>query len=147
MASTHPDTIQPGQPPPQACSQCKGVRKTFICIQCNNFAFCDECWPKWVLHGDGATGYNGKPHEKSDPKVMERLRRTLDPSVSEAEKDRQLEVDDETTWFGVVRDAAQRESLHDHGRFTMLMSESSDSGQQTGQQYPQLVSFIGQTGK
>ncbi|KAI9690171.1 MAG: hypothetical protein M1822_009132 [Bathelium mastoideum] len=51
--------------------------------------------------------------------------------------------DEDTTWFGVAKDTANVPVLQDYGRYATLMANSA-----TGERvrYPQLVSFIGQTG-
>lgn len=131
--------------PYKPCSTCEANTRTFICIQCNNLAFCNTCWSCWVLHTDGATGWGGRPHEKSDPHVVTRLREILEPSISDADHDRNLELDDDTTWFGVVRHASHQPVFQDYGRFAALMSENQSD--EAEDRYPQLVSFIGQTGK
>lgn len=61
-----------------------------------------------MLHADGATGWGGRPHEKSDPRVITRLRGILEPSTSYADYEKSLESDDDTTWFGVVRNPSQQ---------------------------------------
>lgn len=131
--------------PYKPCSRCKANTRTFICIQCNSLVFCDTCWSGWELHADGATGWGGRPHEKSDPHVVTRLREILEPSTSDADHDRNLELDDDTTWFGVVRDASHQQVFQDYGRFAALMGENQSD--EAEDRYPQLVSFIGQTGK
>lgn len=140
-----PQQLAPRSCSYEPCSQCAANTKTFICIQCNNLAFCEACWPTWVLHVDGATGWGGRPHEKADPHVITRLREILEPSTTDADHDRNLELDDDTTWFGVVRDASHQHVFQDYGRFAALMGESQSDYDED--RYPQLVSFIGQTGK
>ncbi|KAJ4391044.1 hypothetical protein N0V93_004658 [Gnomoniopsis smithogilvyi] len=131
--------------PARSCSQCQSESKTvYSCIQCNNLAFCNDCWSKWVLHQDGAVGYDGRPHEQSDPTVVRVLRQILEPVRSDADIDLEHQVDEDTTWFGVSRDSSNQPMLHDYGRFATLVSESQT--QEPGNRYPQLVSFIGQTG-
>lgn len=45
-------------PAAQPCQTCgTTLVKTYTCIQCNNLAFCDTCWPRWVLHVAGAVGW------------------------------------------------------------------------------------------
>jgi hypothetical protein len=128
------------------CQTCKSTDKiTFSCIQCNNLSFCDECWSKWILHADGAVGWDSRPHEKSNPQVVQRLRQILEPSRTETDHETELITDEDTTWFGVGRDASNQPIFQDHGRFATLMSESQTPD--VGERWPQLVSFIGQTGK
>ncbi|KAI0024490.1 FabD/lysophospholipase-like protein [Xylariomycetidae sp. FL0641] len=130
---------------PRPCQTCGTTDdKTFTCIQCNNLAFCDGCWPKWVLHLPGAVGWNGKPHEKSDPMVVRRLRQILEPKRSEHEHENELLEDCDTTWFGFGRDAMGHPLLHDHGRFAAIMAETQTN--ETRERHPMLASFIGETG-
>ncbi|KAI1505709.1 hypothetical protein F5X99DRAFT_215888 [Biscogniauxia marginata] len=129
----------------QPCQTCDTtVEKTFTCIQCNNLAFCEVCWPKWVLHVSGAVGWNGKPHEKADPIVVHRLRQILEPTRTEAEHEFELLEDQDTTWFGFGRDAYGHPLLHDYGRFAAIMAETTTD--EHNERYPQLASFIGETG-
>ncbi|KAI8963493.1 FabD/lysophospholipase-like protein [Daldinia sp. FL1419] len=129
----------------QPCQTCgTNAEKTFTCIQCNNFAFCDACWPKWFLHTPGAVGWNGKPHEKADPIVVHRLRQILEPTRTEAEHESELLEDRDTTWFGFGRDAFGHPLFHDFGRFVAIMSETVTD--ETVERYPQLTTFIGETG-
>lgn len=132
--------------PLRECHLCKHQKKTSICTQCNKLAFCDDCWPTWVLHSEGSTGWGNRPHEKEDPEVVTQLRRILEPAPSsESQQAQEFEADDETTWFGVVRDSSDNEIIQDHGRFVALMTESH--GYYSGERHPQLVSFVGQTGE
>ncbi|KAI1342705.1 hypothetical protein F5Y15DRAFT_373717 [Xylariaceae sp. FL0016] len=129
------------------CQTCATrTKKTFSCIQCNNLAFCDTCWPKWILHQPGAVGWNGKPHEKADPAVVNRLRQILEPARSEAEHESELLEDQDTTWFGFGRDATGHPLLHDYGRFAAIMGETVTEDKDNQERYPQLASFIGETG-
>ncbi|KAI1452785.1 hypothetical protein F4805DRAFT_462423 [Annulohypoxylon moriforme] len=127
------------------CFTCKSTNKqTYSCIQCNNLSFCDDCWSRWVLHLPGAVGYDNRPHEKAIAQVVQRLRQILEPSRNENDHEQELQNDDDTTWFGVGRDSADQPVFQDHGRFANLMSDSQTKD--LGNRYPQLVSFIGQTG-
>lgn len=130
-----------------ACSQCKSTTEpTSTCIQCNNLSFCDGCWPKWILHGRGSVGYDGKPHEKSNPHVVQQVRGILEPQNAERTLEEQLQQDEHTTWFGIERHQPEQVTLEDYGRFATLMSESKFEGENDGDRFPQLVSFIGQCG-
>ncbi|KAI0525395.1 hypothetical protein F5B22DRAFT_633515 [Xylaria bambusicola] len=128
-------TAELALPAPLPCQTCATVDEiTFTCIQCNNLAFCDTCWSKWILHTPGAVGWNGKPHEKADPLVVGRLRQILEPMRTEEEHEAELLEDQDTTWFGYGRDASNHPQLY--GTHT----------EETGERYPQLASFIGETG-
>ncbi|KAF2963626.1 hypothetical protein GQX73_g9958 [Xylaria multiplex] len=127
------------------CQTCATVAETtFTCIQCNNLAFCDTCWSKWILHIPGAVGWNGKPHERADLRVVDRLRQILEPTRTEEEHKAELLEDQDTTWFGYGRDASNHPHLYDYGRFAAIVAETQT--EETGERYPQLASFIGETG-
>lgn len=52
-------------------------------------------------------------------------------------------ADEDTTWFGVARDD-QNPVLQDYGRYTAIMT--GNLSKEVGERFPQLVTFIGQTG-
>ncbi|KAI1468230.1 FabD/lysophospholipase-like protein [Daldinia caldariorum] len=87
---------------------------------------------------------NGKPHEKADPLVVHRLRQILEPTRTEAEHESELLEDRDTTWFGFGRDGFGHPLFHDYGRFAAIMSETVTD--ETVERYPQLTTFIGETG-
>ncbi|KAJ2975876.1 hypothetical protein NUW58_g8238 [Xylaria curta] len=91
-----------------------------------------------------APPWNGKPHEKADPLVVDRLRQILEPSRTEEEHEAELLEDQDTTWFGYGRDASNHPQLYDYGRFAAILSETRT--EETSERYPQLASFIGETG-
>ncbi|TGJ81236.1 hypothetical protein E0Z10_g7507 [Xylaria hypoxylon] len=92
----------------------------------------------------GAVGWNGKPHEKADPRVVDRLRQILEPTRTEEEHEAELLEDQDTTWFGYGRDASNHPQLYDYGRFAAIVAETHT--EEMGERYPQLASFIGETG-
>ena len=125
------------------CLSRKG-QVTFFCNYCDS-NFCDPCWQRQLQHSKKKRGPDGLPHEKTDRAVVERLRRILEPS-SNPEEQRLLHQDDEdTTWFGIGRNAANKPNFQDYGRYATIMAESLTPRQSV--RYPHLVSFIGQTGK
>lgn len=138
MSASAPEVL-----PCQTCGDTK--EKRFTCVQCNNLAFCEPCWPKWVLHTPGAVGWNGKPHEKADPVVVHTLRQILEPTRTEAEHAFELLEDEDTTWFGFGRDSSGQSMFYDYGRFSAMMSELVTNS--SVDIYPQLVSVIGETGE
>ena len=106
--------------------------------------FCDECWGKQGPHKQGRTGPDGLPHEKANPMIVKRLKDILTPPQDHNEQ-QTLHIDDEdTTWFGLARDNQNRPVFQDYGRYSAIMADSS--GGEHKHRYPQLVSFIGQTG-
>ncbi|KAI1198616.1 hypothetical protein F5X97DRAFT_342514 [Nemania serpens] len=111
-----------------ACHSCqRNDRQMYSCIQCSNLSFCNDCWSKWVLHLPGAVGYDDRPHEKANAQVVQRLRQILDPKRNEQDHDKELQNDDDTTWFGVARDSSNQAIFQDHGRFTTLANPQAGS--------------------
>jgi hypothetical protein len=130
----------------QSCDGgCLGIKRVFQCVQCDG-AFCDECWGKQFPHKPGKIGADGLPHEKTDPEVVERLRDTLDiQERTPAEQQKLHKNDEDTTWFGIARDEADMPVFQDYGRYAAILAEPQDISRRN--RYPQLVSFIGQTGR
>ncbi|KAK3379099.1 hypothetical protein B0T24DRAFT_716735 [Lasiosphaeria ovina] len=91
----------------------------------------------------GAVGIDGRPHEKVDPEVVQRLTQIFGHHRSLEEQEALHESDINTTWFGVLKGSNQQ-FLHYSNRLINIMRES-----QTGdfaERFPHLVSFVGQTG-
>lgn len=129
---------------PKVCENCE-LEKSPIwnCSYCD-MNFCDQCWGKQGPHKAGRTGPDGLPHEKANPTIVKRLKDILTPPSDHGEQ-QNLHVDDEdTTWFGLARDNQNRPIFQDYGRYSAIMTDSN-SGEYKFR-YPQLVSFIGQTG-
>ncbi|KAH6647653.1 hypothetical protein BKA67DRAFT_394493 [Truncatella angustata] len=144
MASEHPGLIPAVASQP--CRTCGTVsEKRYSCVQCNNLWFCDGCWNEWVLHVPGAVGWGGRPHEKANPEVVYRLRQIFEPVRSEADHEQELLDDEETAWFGYGRDSVGHPVFQDYGRFAAVMGESH-AREVAMERYPQLVTFIGETG-
>lgn len=128
------------------CRICKVEgKRVFMCIQCCEFRFCDDCWSLQAVHEPGLVGWGGQPHEKSDPNVVKTLQEILERKWQPVEHESELIADYDTTWFGVGRGNDNQPVFQDHGRFATLMGENSTDD--SGSRYPQLVTFIGQTGQ
>lgn len=125
----------------EGCDSCS--RKAYFCAFCDGY-FCDIAWPKERSHKPGRVGPDGLPHEKADPEVVSRLKETFSPP-SDSNELEALHIDDEdTTWFSIARNSSNLPTFQDHGRYATLMANSALL--EHGTRYPQLVSFIGQTG-
>jgi len=121
---------------------CHETTRVYLCVQCDG-AFCNDCWGRQFPHKPGKIGADGLPHEKTDLEVVERLRETLDNHDRSPEEQEKLHKNDEdTTWFGIARDEANMPIFQDYGRYAAILAESV----KRRNRYPQLVSFIGQTG-
>lgn len=117
---------------------------TFYCVSCD-CSFCDACWDKQLPHKLNKRGLDGHGHDKIDRLVVERYRNILEPPSSIDEQDSLHKDDEDTTWFGIGRNRAGDPVFEDYERYTTLMSESLSQTPRV--RYPQLVSFIGQTGQ
>lgn len=115
-------------------------QRSFFCHQCD-CSFCDLCWDKQPAHGPKKRGL----HEKIDRLVVERYRNILESSSSIQDQHVLHKEDEDTTWFGIGRNGADDPIFEDYGRYAALMAESLPVTPMV--RYPQLVSFVGQTGK
>lgn len=129
---------------PKVCENCD-VPKVPIwnCSYCD-MNFCDDCWGRQGPHKPGRTGPDGLPHEKANPTIVRRLKDILTPPRDHGEQQTLHTEDEDTTWFGLSRDYLDRPVFQDYGRYSAIMADSN-SGEYKFR-YPQLVSFIGQTG-
>lgn len=119
-------------------------QSTSYCVNCD-CSYCDTCWDKQRPHMPHKRGSDGHAHEKIDRLVFERYRNILEPPSSIGEQDALYKEDEDTTWFGIGCNRAGDPVFEDYERYATLMAESLP--QTTRVRYPQLVSFIGQTGK
>lgn len=122
--------------------ECIGI-PTWHCSYCG-MTFCDPCWVKQAPHKPGRTGPDGLPHEKADLRIVKRLKDILTPSADTQEQQSLHLEDKDTTWFGIARDSNKQPIFQDYGRYATIIANST-----TGEfkvRYPQLISFIGQTG-
>ena len=62
----------------------------------------------------------------------------------EFQQDKLHQEDEDTTWFGLERDASGEPILAEYRRYAAIMAQSSED--HDSPRYPALVSFIGQTG-
>lgn len=122
--------------------------KTWYCSNCDT-VFCDVCWQIQIPHKKGKL-VDGLPHEKTDQNVVKKLKAILEPPDSQEELRELHRRDEDTTWFGVIRNpnpdpitGLTRTSFKDYGRYAALMAETRPPNGEL--RYPQLVSFIGQT--
>lgn len=129
---------------PKLC-ECCGDQKSPVwhCSYCDS-DFCDECWSKQGPHKAGKTGPDGLPHEKANPTIVKRLQDILTPPKEHVEQQMLHAEDEDTTWFGMVRNSQNSPAFQDYGRYSAIMADSNSG--EFKFRYPQLVSFIGQTG-
>lgn len=75
--------------------------------------------------------------------------------MTSAEQDLRHKNDEDTTWFGIVREDAELPTFLDYGRYATIMTDTSGAASHRGpdwmpgvrdHRFPSLVSFVGQTG-
>ena len=95
------------------------------------------------------------PHEKTDIVVAKKIKAILEAKTTSAEQDMLHKNDEDTTWFGVIREVDELPTFRDYGRYASIMADTlSPSSYQVSDRtlgvrdhrYPSLVSFVGQTG-
>lgn len=129
---------------PRACESCELEKSpVWDCSYCD-MNFCDDCWGKQGPHKAGRTGPDGLPHEKANPAIVKRLQDILTPPQEHSEQQLLHIEDEDTTWFGMVRNSQNSPAFQDYGRYSAIMADSNSG--EFKFRYPQLVSFIGQTG-
>ena len=116
---------------------------TFLCASCGS-TYCDACWDRQGPHKPGKVGLDGLRHEKVQKGIYDRLKAILDPPEDQEELHRLHMEDENTAWFGVEKDSNGKPFFQDYGRYAGMMAETKPPN--SGLRYPQLVSFVGQTG-
>lgn len=135
---------EPKDNPHKFCENCDLHKEPiWNCSYCD-MNFCDDCWGKQGPHKRGRTGPDGLPHEKADPAIVRRLKEILTPPKDHGEQQTLHVEDEDTTWFGLSRDYLDRPVFQDYDRYSTIMTDSNTAEYKF--RYPQLVSFIGQTG-
>lgn len=95
------------------------------------------------------------PHEKTDYHTAEKIKAILEVKTTSAEQDMLHRKDEDTKWFGVLREAAELPTFRDYGRLAAIMAEtlhpslrhsSDDTFGARDHRFPSLVSFVGETG-
>lgn len=114
----------------------------YFCVDCS-VRFCNTCWDLVLQHQPGRTARDGIEHERTDFHAVKRLQDIMNPPSSHQTLVQMHNSDEETTWFGITRDANGRPFLEDWETFSSLMDGSPRDTYM--HKYPQLVSFVGQT--
>ncbi|KAF8848057.1 hypothetical protein BDZ45DRAFT_733176 [Acephala macrosclerotiorum] len=138
------ETSSVGEKQCEPCEDCEiATPPTFFCVDCGS-NYCDACWAKAPPHKQGKVNRDGLPHEKINKDVAARLKEIFTPTSDPKIQRRLHEEDRDTTWFGVCRGTSGHPELQDYGRYSRLIRESWNG--KFRERWPQLVSFVGQTG-
>ncbi len=96
------------------------------------------------------------PHEKTDIGIAKKIKAILEAKTTSAEQDRLHKNDEDTTWFGVIREDAELPIFRDYGRYAGIMADTLGPSSHhrsdctvgvRDHRFPSLVSFVGQTGE
>jgi hypothetical protein len=130
------------------CIDCDAYRvDLFYCNLCN-VTYCAKCWDKLGTHRKGKLGPGGIPHVKTDQAVADKLRATFESSPDDKEQQVLFQEDENTAWFGVVKDESGDLIFHDYGRYADIMAGiAKERGPSNNNRFPGLVCFVGETGK
>ncbi|RYP24694.1 hypothetical protein DL765_000421 [Monosporascus sp. GIB2] len=141
-----PPLSLPGSDP---CVMC-GNDPTWVCVQCGGGVFCTVCWDKQWAHGKARVGPGGAksgpriPHEKVNQNVYYRLDEIFNNNNVQSDRYGLHEWEAGAKWFGICRANGGDFHLRDTRRFRDLTADSWT--EECPEQFPSLVSFIGQTG-
>jgi hypothetical protein len=128
----------------EPCEDCETTTSaTSFCVDCGT-NYCDDCWMKAPPHKNKKVNRDGLLHEKINKEVVQRLTEIFTPTNDPYTQRKLHQEDRNTTWFGVCRGGSGRPELQDYGRYAELARGSWTK--RYPQRWPQLVSFVGQTG-
>jgi hypothetical protein len=137
-------------PPPadtQFCVQCETHHSNLYYCNLCDVLYCGKCWDNIGPHRKGKLGPGGIPHERTDQAIADKLRATFEASPNDQEQETLFQDDENTAWFGVVKEQSGDLIFHDYGRYASVMAEISKSrGPRHSNRFPGLVCFVGETG-
>lgn len=132
----------------QECIQCE--KHTSDLCYCNvcQYSFCSKCWGRQVTHKNKQRAPGDVPHEKTNYEVAMKIKQVLESDITEMEQEHMHNKDENTTWFGIIREKGEMPLFQDYGRYAQIMSDitSRDAHGAPETRYPGMVSFVGQTG-
>ena len=85
-----------------------------------------------------------------------KIKAILDERAASAQQDILHKKDENTTWFGIIREDSELPSFRDYGRYASLMTDTLNQSSHNGSdwtpgvrdhRFPSLVSFVAQAGK
>lgn len=157
IASTSPQQIDLVQQTPgsQCCAQCEKYGSSLSYCNVCTVSFCFGCWESQITHKSNRLAPGAVPHERTDHNIAKTIQTVLEVKKTDEEQAVLHQNDQDTTWFGIIREDSELPIFRDYGRYASLMTNTSRSersrdftgavhGRDT--RYPSLVSFVGQTG-
>ncbi|KAI9712097.1 MAG: hypothetical protein M1820_001806 [Bogoriella megaspora] len=142
------------------CQDCEHESIVYECNICK-IRLCNICWPRQLVHKNGAPGPRGDPHEKTEVSVAAKVRKVLTPLSDPVAREKLHQDDEQTTWFGIERPHGGLPLFQDFGRYGDLIENTNEGiknawepianptvrqSSTDSRRTPSLVSFVGQTG-
>lgn len=127
---------------PWICEGCASVNSLFWCHICD-VTVCDECWPRQAAHNNARRLQTRGTHEQTELVLRDIIHWILRPNT-ERDTDGRHAMDYMTKWFGVTIQPGDDGdvSLQTTPRYREL---SVGVGVEMNQ-FPSLISFVGETG-
>lgn len=140
-------------PPTSGSQRCEVCEKYDTSVSyCNvcDFLFCGGCWNSQPTHKRNRLAPGDVPHERTDHNMAKTIQTVLQAKTTDEEQAVLHQNDQDTTWFGIIREDRELPIFRDYGRYATLMTSTPRfagivNGSDT--RYPSLVSFVGDTGK
>lgn len=153
MSSVYPSMVNPSYTAAR-CNDCRMVSSKddiWMCVQCRG-SWCDVCWDKIGAHNtspeDDPFAFNVDSsiigaHEKVTKEVFTRISQIFRP-LQPALRTSAHEKESQAKWFGIYRGDGNQLYFGDTNRLTNIIEDSWTA--ENPDQYPSIVSFVGQTG-
>lgn len=130
---------------PPECRNRKAVSHSANVTWCSGcrLVYCDTCYESQVVH-DPENPQEGIYHERTDLNLAELILMILSPKNDSYEQQSLHSKNISSKWFGVMNDdISGKPHFHDFGGFVRLAGGSTKD---PDQQYPCLITFVGETG-
>jgi hypothetical protein len=89
--------------------------------------FCAEYWERNFAHKKKRHAPGAVPHERSDHVVAKKIKGVLESKPTNAEQELLHKKDEDTGWFGILREEGGLPLFQDYGRYASLMASKTRS--------------------
>ena len=130
------------------CEDCEMHKSDLAYCNICQYVFCGKCWARQITHRGNQVAPGDIPHEKTNYEVASKIKQVLESNMTESEQKHMHSKDENSTWFGILREKNEIPIFQDYGRYAQLMSDIASRDPHGAQEtrYPGVVSFVGQTG-
>ncbi|KAF8540174.1 hypothetical protein BDD12DRAFT_980545 [Trichophaea hybrida] len=136
------NTDAPGDLLPRECEGCDTKEGLSWCHICD-VTVCNDCWGRQAAHGSGRKQQTRGNHEQTELGLRDIINWILRPN-NDKDTDGRHAMDYITKWFGVSIQPGDEGDVS--LQTTPRYRELSVGGGVTQNQYPALISFVGETG-